>query len=75
MKKLGLLLLVLAPLLAGCNPGPNDPGLRFYAPDRDSRLYAPYDNDYGRRGGTRPIRVFRRDAYSSSQTSSMRQPL
>ena len=52
MKKLGLLLLVLAPLLAGCNPGPNDPGLRFYAPDRDSRFYAPYDNDYGRRGGT-----------------------
>jgi hypothetical protein len=53
MKNLGLLLLVLVPLLAGCNSGPDEPGLRFYAPpDVDLRAYAPYDNDYGRRGGT-----------------------
>ena len=53
MKNLGLLLLVLAPLLAGCNAGPEEPGLRFYAPDDVAiRAYAPYDNFYGRRGGT-----------------------
>ena len=53
MKNLGLLLLVLIPLLAGCNPGPGDPSLRFYAPDDIARrAYAPYDNDYGRHGGT-----------------------
>jgi hypothetical protein len=53
MKNLGLLLLVLAPLLAGCNAGSEEPGLRFYAPDDVAvRSYAPYDNFYGRRGGT-----------------------
>ena len=52
MKNLALLLLVLVPLLGGCNPGPDEPGLRFYAPDIARSAYAPYDNDYGRRGGT-----------------------
>jgi hypothetical protein len=55
MKNFGLLLLVLLPLLAGCSPGPADTGLHFYAPDDSSvaaRSYAPYDNYYGRRGGT-----------------------
>jgi hypothetical protein len=53
MKNLGLLLLVLVPLLGGCSPGPDEPGLHFYVPDQvDRRAYAPYDNDYGRRGGT-----------------------
>ena len=53
MKNRGLLLLVLIPLLAACNDGPADSGLRFYAPDDvAARAYAPYDNFYGRRGGT-----------------------
>ena len=53
MKNLGLALFFFGVLLAGCSPGPNNPGLRFYAPDNlAARAYAPYDNDYGRRGGT-----------------------
>ena len=32
-------------LLVGCNTAPNDPTVAV-------RAYAPYDNFYGRRGGT-----------------------
>jgi hypothetical protein len=45
MKNLGLALLVFGLLLVGCNSAPNDPTVAV-------RRYAPYDNFYGRRGGT-----------------------
>jgi hypothetical protein len=45
MKNLGLALLVFGLLLVGCNAAPNDPTVAI-------RAYAPYDNFYGRRGGT-----------------------
>jgi hypothetical protein len=45
MKNLGLVLIVLGLLLVGCNPGPDDPTVAV-------RRYAPYDNFYGRHGGT-----------------------
>ena len=45
MKNLGLALLVFGLLLVGCNAAPSDPTVAV-------RRYAPYDNFYGRRGGT-----------------------
>jgi hypothetical protein len=42
MKNLGLAVLFLGLLLAGCAAGPN----------ADPRQYAPYDDDYRRHGGT-----------------------
>jgi len=45
IKCLGLVLLVMVTLLVGCNPAPDDPTVAV-------RRYAPYDNFYGRRGGT-----------------------
>jgi hypothetical protein len=45
MKNLGLALIVCGLLLVGCNTAPNDPTVAV-------RAYAPYDNYYGRRGGT-----------------------
>jgi hypothetical protein len=45
IKCLGLVLLVMITVLVGCNSAPDDATVVV-------RRYAPYDNFYGRRGGT-----------------------